>query len=83
VTQPPVDLVPELPRPLGKTSKNDGAIELTGQRGKLLVLWDAPLASGDRPVTVANRDHADLVGASLRPDLGAPVLRIDPSGELT
>ena len=69
--------MPELPRPLGKTSQHDGAVKLAGQLGKLVVLRDAPLAGGDRPVTVADRDHADLVGASLRPDLGAPLLRID------
>ena len=77
MTQPPTDLVPELPRPLGETSQHDGAIELAGQLAKLLVLRDAPLASGDRAVTVADRDHAHLVGASLRPDLGAPLLRVE------
>jgi hypothetical protein len=65
--QPAFDLVPELPRPLGKTSKHDAAVELAGQLGKLLVLRDAPLASGDRPVTIADRDHTDLVSAEPAP----------------
>ena len=38
--------MPELPRPLGKTSKHDGAIELAGQLARLLVL-----GTGEPPVS--------------------------------
>lgn len=54
VTQPPVDFVPELPRPLGEAPENLGAVEFAAQLGKLLILWHAPLAGGDRPITVAD-----------------------------
>ena len=68
--------MPELLRPLGEAPENLGAVEFAAQLGKLLILWHAPLAGGDCPITVADRDYADLVGTSLRPDLGAPLLRI-------
>jgi hypothetical protein len=38
VTQPPVDLVPEGPRPLSKTPENLGALTRVGQLGKLPIL---------------------------------------------
>jgi len=78
--QPSFDLVPELPRALGQALQHGAAVKLAGELGTLLVFGDAPLAGGDRPVTVADGDHVDLVGASLGPDLGAPLLGIDAVG---
>lgn len=76
VTQPAADLVPELPGPLGETAEHVGAVKLAGQLGKLLALRNTPLAGRDRAITVAYRDHADLVRASHRADLSPPLLRI-------
>jgi hypothetical protein len=83
VAQPPVDLVPELPRPLGKPSKQDGAIVRAGQLGKLLVLRDAPPASGDRPVTVAIVITRTLSARAFARISARHSSGSTPSGELT
>ena len=57
--------------------ENPGALELGGQLGTLPILGNAPLARGDRAITGTDRDHPNLVRTRLRPDLGAPLLRID------
>ena len=77
VSHPADDLVPQRPRPLGNAPENLGALERTGQFGKLLILWDRSMAGGDRPITGTDRDHPHLVRTCLRPDLRPPLLRID------
>jgi len=59
-----------------RTSPRLAALHRRAQHSKLLILRDAPLTGRDRPITSTNRDHANLVRASLRPDLGPPLLRI-------
>ncbi len=77
VSHPADDLVPQRPRPLGNAPENLGALERSGQFGKLLILWDPSMAGGDRPITGTDRDHPHLVRTCLRPDLRPPLLRID------
>jgi hypothetical protein len=71
--------VPKRPRGRGELAKRLQSVKLVAQ----LVIRGGPVARRERPVTVAEGDHADLVPACLGADLCAPLLGIDPSGELT
>ncbi len=78
VSHPADDLVPQRPRPLGNAPENLGALERSGQFGKLLILRDPAMAGSDRPITGTDSDHPHLVRTRLRPDLRPLLLRIDP-----
>ena len=81
--QPADDLVPERPSPLGNAPQNLAALKRRAELSKFLILRDPSLPGRDRSITGTDRDHANLVRASLRPDLGPPLLGIHASGELT
>jgi hypothetical protein len=56
VSHPADDLMPQLPRPLGKASENLAALERGGDLGKLAILGNVPPARCDRPITATDRD---------------------------
>ena len=66
--------MPERPRGRGELAQRLHAVKLAAQ----LIIRGGPVARRDRPVTVAEGDHADLVPACLGADLCAPLLGIDP-----